>query len=181
MRIWILDCDVDKYENLTWKNGIQIDEVQTYDGREKLKNWKPMPVKRMYERPFSNSPGLSPHIPVFDGDAIEVLSELISKDAEILPLDCDAGAFYAINVTRVLDCVEYERARYKMFRDVKRIMRFEKYAFDGSKIGNAQIFKIVDEPLKRPFVSDEFRNKVIDNNLVGFIFKLAWDSEANEN
>lgn len=177
MRIWILDCDVDNYENLTWREEIDIDYIQSFNGAEKMKDWKPMQVKRMYDRAFSNTPGLSPHIPVFDKKAIDVLSDLLINSAEILPLECEDGKFYAINITNVKDCIDYDKSKYKTFRDGKRIMRFTKYVFDEMKIEWENLFKIKEEPLKRPFVSEEFRKRVVDNNLTGFKFELAWDSE----
>ena len=177
MKVWILDCDVDNYENLTWKKELNLEYIQSFDGTEKIKNWNPIEVKRMYNREFSNTPGFSPHVPVFDEEAVCALRNLIIGNAEILPLDCEEGSFFAINVTRVLDCVNYEKSLYKTFRDGKRIMRFTKYVFEEEKIKGVNLFKIKDEPLKRPFVSDEFRNRVITNNLTGFKFELAWDSE----
>lgn len=179
MKIWILDCDVDNYENLTWKDKIDIDYIQSFDGAAKKENWNPVKVKRMYDREFSNTPGLSPHIPVFDEKAISVLGDLIIGNAEILPIDCENGKFYAINVTNVIDCIDYEKSQFRTFRDGKRIMKFEKYVFIKEKIEGMNLFKIKDEPLKRPFVSEKFREKVIDNNLIGFKFELAWDSEQN--
>lgn len=177
MKIWILDCDVDNYENLTMKEEFDIDYIQSFDGTKKIKNWNPLKVKRMYDREFSNTPGFSPHIPIFDKKSVSVLNDLLTDNAEILPLDCDEGEFYAINVINVIDCIDYEKSKYKTFRDGKRIMRFTKYVFDEVKIDGLNIFKIKDEPLKRPFVSENFKNKIIDNNLVGFKFELAWDSE----
>lgn len=179
MKIWILDCDVDNYENLTWKKELDIDFIQSFNGTEKIKNWNPVTVKRMYDREFSNTPGLSSHIPVFDEKAISVLSDLLIKDAEILPLDCEDANFYAINVIKVLDCIDYEKSAYKTFRDGKRIMRFTKYAFKEKEVAGVNLFKIQEEPLKRPFVTEEFRKRVIDNNLKGFKFELAWDSELD--
>lgn len=179
MKIWLLDCDVDNYDNLTWHDDINIDEVQTYDGRKKLANWNPVKVKRMYGKKFSNSPGLSSHIAVFDKIAVETLKDLLFGNAEILPLICEDGEFSVINVTKVLDCIDYENAEYKTYRDGKRIMRFTKYAFDISKVKNEHLFKIVDEPLRRPFVSDVLRNRILSNNLKGFKFELAWDSDEN--
>lgn len=133
-----------------------------------------MPVKRMYMREFSDSPGLSPHIPVFSEKAAIVLNDLLAGNAETLPLECADGIFYAVNVTTVLDCIDYQRSRYKTFRDGKRIMRFTEYAFDAQKIEGVHIFKIKDEPLKRPFVSEEFKKAVEKNCLTGFRFELAW-------
>lgn len=179
MKVWILDCDVDNYENLTWKNEIDIDFIQSFNGTEKKKDWKPIQVKRMYDRTFSNTPGLSPHIPVFDKKAIDVLSEFLIGNAGILPLACEEGDFYVINVVKVVDCIDYEASKYKTFRDGKRIMRFTKYAFDEKKVEGVHLFKIKDEPLKRPFVSDDFKERILDNNLTGFKFELAWDSEKS--
>ena len=176
MKIWMLDCDVDKYENLCL-DSLVLDEVKSFDGREKINDWKPVKVKRMYDRQFSNTPGFLPHIPVFDKKAIYILGDLLKGNAEILPLDCENGDFYVINVTKVLDCVDYEESSYKTFSDGKRIMRFTKYVFDSGKVAEHHLFKIRDERLKRPFVSDEFRKRVLESELSGFIFRLVWDSD----
>ncbi len=178
MRIWHLDCNVDDYENLTWLNKIDIDEVQSYDGRSKVENCNPIAVRRMYDRKYSNTPGLSSHIPVFDKKTVEILADLLNNHAEILPLDCQDGEFYAINITKVLDCIDYEKSEYKMFRDGKRIMRFKSYVFKKEVVKDKHIFKIIDEPLRKPFVSDEFRQRIIEHQLTGFDFRLVWDSEA---
>lgn len=179
MKVWILDCDVDTYENITWEKEIDIDFIQSFDGSEKKKDWIPVPVKRMYTRTFSDSPGLSPHIPVFSEKAATVLNDLLAGNVETLPLDSADGIFYAVNVTTVLDCIDYRRSRYKTFRDGKRIMRFMEYAFDAKKIEGVHIFKIKDEPLKRPFVSEKFKKTVEENRLTGFRFELAWNNEQD--
>lgn len=176
MRIWHLDCNVDGYENLTWLTDVGIDEIQSYDGRSKITDWKPLGVRRMYNREYSNTPGLSSHIPVFDKKAVDILKELINGYAEILPLKSSDGEFYAINVTEVLDCIDYKKSKFKTYRDSKRIMRFIKYEFNEQMVKGKHIFKIIDESLKKPFVSDEFRQNVIDCQLSGFVFKLVWNS-----
>ena len=106
------------------------------------------------------------------------MTDLIENRVEILPLLSSIGEFYAINVIEVLNAIDYNKAEFKTFRDGKRIMRFLKYEFIEDVVREKHIFKIVDEPLRRPFVSDEFRLKVQSYNLKGFKFKLAWDSEG---
>lgn len=174
MKVWILDSDVDTYENIMWEKEIDIEFIQSFDGTEKKRDWIPVPVKRMYMREFSDTPGLSPHIPVFSEKAASVLNGFLEGNAEMLPLDCADGIFYAVNVTAVLNCIDYQRSKYKTFRDGKRIMRFMEYAFDAKKIEGVHIFKIKDEPLKRPFVSEEFKKTAEENCLTGFRFELAW-------
>ena len=59
-------------------------------------------------------------------------------------------------------------------------MLFQKYAFKSEEeLRGHHIFKIIDEPTRRAFVSDEFKKCVEDNKLTGFIFKLVWDSEMD--
>ena len=180
MKVWILDCDVDSFENLIISDESCNNLLKTFNGEEKKDEWTPISVKKMYgDREFSNTPGLAPHIPVFDAKAVSELGCMLKNEAEILPLHFENRIFYAINVIDVLDCRDYKNSDYKTFRDGKRIMRFIKYSFIESIIKNHNIFKIKDEPLKRPFVSDEFKNIVQSSGLIGFKFELAWESGNN--
>lgn len=178
MKVWILDCDVDNFENLIITDQSFNKLLKSFNG-EKIKNeWTPIAVNAMYgNRAFSNCPGFAPHIPVFDDKAVSELSDILKDEAEILPLNFEHGNFYAINVIDVLDCIDYKNSEYKTFRDGRRIMRFTKYSFVESIVKGHNIFKIKDEPLKRPFVSDDFKNIVQASGLTGFKFELAWEKE----
>lgn len=181
MKIWKLGRDVDNFESLAWGNDeydIDLNYIQSFNGVSKEKNWIPLQLKRMgADAEFSNTPGLSAHIPVFDKKTVDIMKDYLIGNAEILPIFCEDKEFFAINVTSVLDCIDYDTSEYKTFRDGIRIMRFTKYAFLKDKIENVHIFKIKDEPLRSPFVSDAFRQKILDSNLIGFKFELVWDSD----
>lgn len=132
MRIWMLNFELDEYDNLTTVHHMGLEETRSYDGRSKKRGWRPLAVKRMDPDKgleLSNTPGFDSHIPVFDDEALEILHPLIKKDVEVLPLAFSERDFYAINITTVLDCIDYDKAQYKLFSDGKRIMRFIKYAF----------------------------------------------------
>lgn len=178
MKIWKLVFEVDEYDNLITEKELSIEEIQSFDGSSKLSNWEPLKVIRMEPEKkleLSNAPGFI--IPVLDKKGLDVLLPLIEKEVEVLPLVCDEKDFYGINVTNVSDCIDYENSKYKLFSDGKRIMKFTKYSFIEDKVRGMNIFKIVDEPRRRAFVSDEFRNAVLKVGLTGFKFKLVWDSE----
>lgn len=180
MRIWKLDFELDKYDNLTFKEKLSIEEIQSFDGRPKKKYWKNKEVVRLEpekELAFSDAPGLLAHLPVFSEKAIGVLNKFLENTCEVLPLENSEDNFYAINIMTVLECIDYEKSEYKLFKDGKRIMRFKKYSFIKNEIQDQHIFKIKDEPLGNPFVSDEFRDMVMSSKLSGFVFKLVWDSE----
>lgn len=56
-------------------------------------------------------------------------------------------------------------------------MVFEKYAFIKEKVIDQDLFKVREETVKRPFVSDAFRETVINSGLTGFSFELVWKCE----
>lgn len=181
MKIWHLFFEVDLYDNLIPVREFTAEEIQSFDGRKKKENWKPLPVKRMEPEKgleLSDAPGFT--IPVFSRRALEVLRPLIQNSAEELELLFPEEEYFGINVTTVLNVIDYAKSQYKTFSDGKRIMVFEKYAFNVcDEITQNNIFKIVDEPRRRPFVTDKFKKTVEENNLTGFKFKLVWDSEQD--
>lgn len=179
MKVWILDCDVNNYNSLKFKNGFDLDLIHSFQGESKKDTWRSPKFERMNNRPFSNSPGLSSHIPVMDEEAVNVLNRMIEENAELLPLDCPCGTFFAVNVVRVLDCLDLNKSEFKSFSD-GRIMRMIKYSFFEEKINEINLFKVKGLELKRPFVSDRFKKAVEDNHLKGFVFTLAWDSEKED-
>ena len=126
--------------------------------------------------PLSDAPGFT--IPVFSRRALEVLRPLIKDSIEELEFQFEEAEYYGINVTAVLDVIDYSKSEYRTYSDGKRIMVFEKYVFKQcDELKEHNIFKIVDEPRRKAFVSDKFKQMVEENNLSGFKFKLVWDSE----
>lgn len=179
MKIWQLSFDVDNYDNFIPEIEFSADEVQSFDGRTKKSNWIPLKVKRMEPDKgleLGDAPGFT--FPVFSRKALDILNPIISESSEILELITYDGEYYGINVTAVLNVIDYSKSEYRTYSDGKRIMAFKKYAFvQSSKLIKHNIFKITDEPTRRAFVSDRFKNMVEENELVGFKFKLVWDSE----
>lgn len=177
MKIWHLIADVNNYESLTTLNQEDWEKLKL-DGKKLGNSWSPLAVSVIEESKKSDTPGLSSGAPVLSPRAISVLRELIGDVVEELPLVCSSSEYYIINVLDVVDCIDYEKAEFKRFEHSGRIMRFIKYAFKPECVKGKHIFKIIDELVRRPFVSDEFRNRVIESGLVGFKFELVWDSES---
>lgn len=183
MKYWKLEFETDLYDNLMPANAMSLDEVRSFDGRPKINEWKSIEVVRMEpekELPLGNAPGFYSHIPVFDKEAVDVLQKFLDDSAEVLPLKNSEKEFYAINVTKVVDCIDYEKSDYEKFYSSGRIMLFNKYVFIESKVLGLDLFKIKDKPVRMPFVSDEFKKAVETSKLEGFRFKLAWDSKAKK-
>lgn len=139
MKIWKLKSDLENYESLAWGDNereIDIDFIRSFNGVSKEKGWIPLQLKRMNDddSQFSNTPGLSAHIPVFDKKAVDIMKDYLAGNAEILPIFCEDKEFFAINVTTVLDCIDYESSEYETFKSSGRIMCFIKYSFIEDEI-----------------------------------------------
>lgn len=106
------------------------------------------------------------------------MEPLIRDSAEVLELLFTEKEYFGINVTSVLDVIDYEKAQYIKFKSNDRIMLFTKYSFKMcDELKKHPIFKIIDEPRRGAFVSDKFKEIVEENELTGFKFELVWDSE----
>jgi hypothetical protein len=172
MKIWRLDSDVNYYENLIPIKEEDWDKL-LFRGKNLADEWTPVPVRILEESKASDSPGLDSSAPVFSEKAVEMLKDLIDSSVEILPVRCRKGNYFAINVVNVIDCVDYSNSIFKTFKNSKKIMLFEKYSFIPERVEGKNIFKIVDEPTKRAFVSDVFRELVLSSGLTGFKFDLG--------
>ena len=173
-KIYKLRFDVDQYENINPVEKKDADYYQSFDGSPKLQTWRTMKVERMEPalgRELGDAPGFN--IPVLRKRALDCLLPFILDDVEVLPLELEGEILYAINVTTVLDAIDYSRSKYVTFKDGKRILAFKKYAFRKEEIGDKNIFKIKDEPRRNPFVSEKFYSVVEKNNLKGFALELV--------
>jgi hypothetical protein len=108
-------------------------------------------------------------VPVFDDRALEVLYPLIADKVEVLPLAHPIKRLFGINVLVVLDCLDYERSKVARARDGGVIL-IDNYFFIPGMVEGHHIFKIREFPLSTVFVSEEFKQRVEANGLLGFAF-----------
>lgn len=176
MKIYKLCFDVDNYENIETCQEVSVDFYQMFDGTSLKGKWRSLKVKRMEPEKglkLGDAPGFT--IPVFGKKAMDILYPLLKEDVEILPMQFEGGELYGINVLTVLDALDYDLSEYRTFRDGKRILAIQKYAFKPNVIKGKNIFKIENEKHRAPFVSEEFYNAVIDGGLEGFKLELVYD------
>ncbi|OPX41846.1 hypothetical protein CLHUN_42830 [Ruminiclostridium hungatei] len=182
MKIWILQEDVNNYEHLTLANGGNEDWIEFGDmfkTRKLEDSWEPLKLKLINhdgKLKRGDMPYLSPGKPVFTKKAIESLRGFLEGNAEVLPIDYELQELFILNIINRIDAIDYEKSEIK-YGDEKRIIRVKKYSFVVEKIKNQHIFKILNQLFGTVFVSDEFRNKVIESGLEGFKFVEVWDSE----
>ena len=177
LKIWKLDADVNNFDNITVVNEEDWDILDKCEGSSVIKCWNPLNLEYIENKKKGDCPGLTSRLPILSKAALDILKPLILDSVEILPVSLNGGEFYGINVIQVLDCIDYEKSQVKKFPNSERIMRFIKYSFKKDCVNNAHIFKIKDELGNSPFISDDFRNIIINSNLKGFLFEEVWSDD----
>ncbi len=191
MKIYGLSSDVDTYKSVSLKDESEsrllLDLLDQFGG-PMIWDW---PDKKMRlaieplvmnaadrERPLSDIPNLgSQAFPVFSRRAVEALRPLIAMHCEFLPLACDEGEYFLVNIRTVVDALDRERSAFKTFRGSNRIMEMQRYEFIEKRIGSVPIFRLPDDRTGR-FVTDPFVEAVEKAGLEGFEFPLLWSSES---
>lgn len=180
MKIWKLWEDVNNYDSLMAKDSNFEHEFEALNGCSLIEGWEPIELKRMYGEglPLSDYPYFFGR-PVMSDKAISALDSIIRDSVEYLSLAFEEKNYTMVNITKILNVIDYEKAEYETFPNSKKILAFEKYKFRTcDELLTSDIFKLIDEPRRNPFVSDRFKKYVEENKLTGFKFELVWDSEA---
>lgn len=162
------------------QDGWSLDYSRTFDGCSHLINWvRPRIIVREYgtqQEELCDSPRFPFSLPFLLSDrGVRVLFDVIEHDAELLPVDCDLGEYWLVNVTTVLDCIDIERSRYETFASGK-IMFFREYWLKDDVMEGHDIFVMEGQRRIGPFVSDAFKERVEECGITGFSFNLVWDS-----
>ena len=151
-------------------------------GMEQGESWWPRVMERYSEKPLGDYIScLVGDVIILERQAIEKLKPVMGK-VEVLPLICDFGDYWGVNPLTVLDCIDYDAAKFKLFEPPKpnerpRIMRFIEYAFRPDVVQGYHMFRTVDQRKSCVFVDEVFVNAVEKNRITGFKFDLVWSKE----
>ncbi len=147
-------------------------------------SWSPREIQKSDSKKAIGDyvPGIGDNILVMNKKAINTLQEIMGK-FETLPIKCDFGEYFGVNILNFCDCTDYEKSEYKIFNNKPllpnghpRIMRYIKHAFIPENIKGIHIFRDLDHPWCWVFVDEVFVELVRKNGLTGFKFELLWEN-----
>jgi hypothetical protein len=112
-----------------------------------------------------------PHlsIPVFSEKAWNTLGPLIENDAEALPLIGPNGSYFAINVFRIVECLDLSCAEVTHYPDGS-IQKVVTYCFKTGCLDGLHMFLLAETSGLEVLVSEHFKNCVEANPLEGLRF-----------
>ncbi|WP_379135730.1 imm11 family protein [Paenibacillus sp. sgz500958] len=150
-----------------------------FKGISKIEGWWPIKLETLHRNTHTDFPYFTSGKPLVSEKVKSILEPYIKDEVEFLPLDHDEINLFLMNVTNILDCVDWERSDAEWFE--KYFMRFKKLRFDFTKIPlNTYIFKIKETAGSTVFVTEAFRKLIENHNLQGLDFSEVYDSEFTE-
>ncbi len=186
MKIWQLSHLMDRgFETLILthhERDFSTYFFRKFNGKRIGDDWSHIPVESLRAKSLiTDCTGIGSSIPIFSEKALHHLNPFLDGNAEALPLIHPQRVYYAINVTTVLDCLDYEQAVYHRHERYPQIIKeIDKYVFSEEIIGDIPIFKMPSTLSLGVFVTDVFKQAVEEADLKGFHFELMWDSSAEE-
>jgi hypothetical protein len=145
--------------------------------------WKPLPVILGHKKALKNDyPCINLSIPAFSSNSLIYLQEILENSGELLTLDCEGVKFYAYNLTKIIDAIDYEKSLIQYYSkprwefDIESVVRLE---FKPHLIKGLSIFRVYGRDLEY-YVTSSFKKKVEENNLNGFSFKKVWPHTPKE-
>jgi hypothetical protein len=114
---------------------------------------------------------------IFSDNLINKISHLVNDSIQYLAIiitnkknNTNLLGYHVANVCKVIDALDLGNSKYDLFElDDEKILSVEKYALKKEAIKNYNIFKLENDTIPT-FVSEEFKNKIEEDNLTGFQF-----------
>ncbi|OZQ69248.1 hypothetical protein CA600_03500 [Paenibacillus sp. VTT E-133280] len=184
MKVWRWGFEADKYETFSFPNPEDSKKyLRSRFNTEPLgEEWQNVHVEITGSRKVGDCTGVNSNIPIFSEQAVQVLAPYLTSNVELLPLQHPTKSFYAVNVTRLIDGLDYEKSIIEYIEEHPNVIKnVSSFAFKKDIIQDYPIFKIPEYKRLRVFVTDTFKSAVEASKLKGFTFELLWDSEANLN
>lgn len=151
-----------------------------FDGESKLAKWLPAKVDTVSKKSYRDFPNFLIGKPVVSARVKEVIEPFVKNEVEFLPLIHDELDLYMINVTNVLDCVDWKRSDVRLTAKGE-YAGFNKLVFDFEKIAPSMyMFKFKETARTRVYVTEAFKNLIENTKFKGLDFSFVYDSEFTE-
>jgi len=114
--------------------------------------------------------------------AVDRLGETLRSTGELHSVRTSVGPYYLLNVTTVVDCLDYDKSVLEfwpahpkfMVDGRRRLRRIRRFVFLPDRIGGALLFKIPEFPFSPPYATQEFVARFTEAGLTGLEFRKVW-------
>ncbi|AIQ60658.1 imm11 family protein [Paenibacillus borealis] len=177
MRVYSLRSGEDSMDLMLDKTVSAEHPIESkFTGDSKITVWTPPILYTNNKRKYNDFPRYLTGHPIISEKVKNILFPIIAEEIECLPLAHPELKLFMLNITNVIDCVDYSRSVIKL-TGKGNFARFIKQVFDFSKIPEkTYMFKIKETAIIQVFVTDKFKELVELHGLKGLDFSEVYDS-----
>ncbi|MBI5397406.1 MAG: hypothetical protein HZA91_19080 [Verrucomicrobia bacterium] len=174
------------FEWLLPANQADVERLR-FTGQPRADSWQPVKMKRL--KVTEQGCALEPSdFPACSGGDMLIISRAASDKigryleqyGELLPLICDEGDFWILNVTRLVDALDERKSRLLRASDNNAVLMIQEHVFCASKLGYADVFKLSQMVRGLIYVTDAFVELISRSKLKGVAFVQVWPPNQNE-
>lgn len=166
---WLVPVDSDDFD------------VLRFDGRPRSNVWTPVRMRRI-TRDGTGAQGKESDFPPCSGGEMLIVSRAardwlrpeLERHGELLPLHCDDGQFWAVNVTTIVDALDEDATDFVRSPSSGRIIWVERPVFKPSILTGLSVFKVPQTPKGLIYFTDRFVELVRMSGLKGLDFERVW-------
>lgn len=177
MKVWSLVPNINSMV-IGLKNFDDDSDKVEFNG-EPILNWEAIEMKTHKKNKLVDFPHFLSNVLVMSEKARNLLNDFFSDYTQFLPIKHGKQTLFFINVTTVIDCLDYSRTEYVTMPSGK-ISHFKRLYFNKDMVKNRLIFKTPEFANKRIFVTDKMKEIIEKSNLEGIEFNLEWDSDITK-
>jgi hypothetical protein len=149
-------------------------------------DWEPIPLTHLWQphtavgpvQPYNDYPTITTY-PAFSDRAVNVLRDFLEPNGELLPVETNAGTYYAYNILTKSTALNPEQCKLTIYPGWETAKSDEYLAFDESRLAGHTIFRTREYP-GPVFVTEEFKARVEKHCLNGFYFIKVWPFAPSE-
>lgn len=185
MAVWTLETDTGftAFNFIFEKDKIFFQElVKDYfeESKSVIARWRPLSMLRSEPKKHPDFFSINDTDVIAISDrAFDRLKDFLKVGIELLPIDTDAGKYYALNVLKFVDCLDKKESKYEVTKG-GLIIKYSLLDFIEDKIGDNKIFKIPEMPYQI-LITQDFAYQVEEEDLKGLFFdqniNLLWYPE----
>lgn len=151
-----------------------------FKGNSKIDDWEPIKLETLYKKKYDDFPDYIIGKPIVSKKVKLILEPYIAPEVEFLPLIHDEMDLFMVNVTNILDCVDWQRSEVHWSKN-QNFLGFNKLKFDFSKIpSDTYIFKFKETAATQVYVTEAFKDIIDQHQLQGLSFSVVYDSDFTE-
>ncbi|MCJ8012825.1 hypothetical protein MUG84_13895 [Paenibacillus sp. KQZ6P-2] len=163
---------------LRYKNDLDNDHpiFTSFNGDSVLGSWTPFELITFYKKKYKDIPLYDSGMPVVSRRVRDIIEPYVANEVEFLPLIHEELELYMINVTNIIDCVDYDRS--EVLLSVGKMAGFTKIVFDFSKIpSETYLFKIREMAETKVFLTQAFKEIIESHKIKDLDFSDDYDSK----